>query len=114
MQAAIKEQLLKIPTSDVSLIGIEWLKDGSLRITLELPGADKRVACLTCSFASALNVDLQFKERSGGRPMTWDTTFAELPDGGWHVLLDFAGTPRQVIEFGCSDIYIEYTPPHAK
>src|SRR5712675_1971429 len=108
MQTATKDQLLKMPTSDVSLMSIEWLEDGSLRLTLELPGAEKRVARLTCSFASALSIDFSFRERVGGRPMTWDTTFAELPDGSWHLLLDFAGSPKQAIEFGCSDILLEY------
>jgi hypothetical protein len=108
MQSATKDQLLKMPTSDVSLMSIEWLEDGSLRLTLEMPDAQKRVARLTCRFASALTIDFSFKEQVGGRPMTWDTTFAELPDSSWHVLLDFAGSPKQAIEFGCSDIQLEY------
>jgi hypothetical protein len=108
MQSATKDQLLKMPTCDVSLMSIEWLADGSLRLTLELPGAEQRVARLTCSFAAALQIDFSYKEQVGGRPMTWDATFAELPDGSWHVLLDFAGSPKQAIEFGCSDIQLEY------
>jgi hypothetical protein len=108
MQSATKDQLLKMPTSDVRLWSIEWLAEGSLRLTLELPGAEKRVVRLTCRFAAALNIDFSYKEGVGGRPMTWDTTFAELPDGNWHVLLDFAGSPKQTIEFGCSDIQLEY------
>jgi hypothetical protein len=108
MQSATKDQLLKMPTSDVCLMGIEWLADGSLRLTLELPGIEKRVTRLTCSFVSGLHIDFSYKERAGGRPMTWDTTFAELPDGSWHALLDFAGLPKQSIEFGCLDIQLEY------
>jgi len=102
----IEEQLLKFPASDIRLISIEWLEDGSLKLKLELP--DKRTASLTCSFTSGLIVEFCFKEHVGGRPMTWDTTFAKLSDGNWHALLDFAGTPKQVVEFACSNIQLEF------
>lgn len=108
MRPLTKEEVLKFPGSDVQLAGIEWLDDGALRLTLVLPGAEKRVARLTCSFASQLNIELHFKERFGGRPLTWDTTFAEIPGSGWHVLLDFAGAPDGAVGFDCADIHLEY------
>ena len=107
-----EEQLLKLPKCDVELAGIEWLADGGLLLTLLLQGADRRVARLSCSFASGLSIDLQFKERTGGRPMTWDTAFTVTPNGGWHVVFDFAGAPRRVMEFDCSAIHLEYVGSH--
>jgi hypothetical protein len=108
MPSLTKDEILKFPGSDVELSGVEWLEDGSLRLTLVMPGAEKRVARLTGSFATEVRMDLHFRESTGGRPMTWDTTFAEIPGSGWHVLLDFAGAPDGAIEFDCAELQIEY------
>ena len=104
MQALTKEQITKLPAGDVQLTGIEWRHDMDLVLTLVLPGQKR--AHLTATFAHHLHVSLEFEERSGGNPLTWDTTYSELPDGGWRVLMDFAGTGA--VEFDCAELHFEY------
>jgi hypothetical protein len=74
--------------------------------TLILP--DRRRARLSGTFARHLRIQLEFDERTGGYPMTWDTTYSELPTSGWHVLMDFAG--KGAVEFDCSELCFEYVP----
>lgn len=104
MSALTKEGIVKLPACDVQLAGIEWQPDMALVLTLVLP--DNRRAHLTATFARHLRISLEFDERTGGYPMTWDTTYSELPDGGWHVLMDFEH--KGAVEFDCSELYFEY------
>jgi hypothetical protein len=104
MSTVTKEDIAKLPACDVSLAGIEWRHDMALVLSLVLP--DKRRAHLTAKFARHLRVSLEFDERSGGYPLSWDTTYSELPDGEWHVLMDFAHAGA--VEFDCSELHFEY------
>jgi len=104
MQALTKEEVIKLPACDVQLAGIEWRHDMALVLTLVLP--DKRPAQLTATFGRHLRVALEFDERGAGYPLSWDTTYSELPDGEWHVLMDFAHTGA--VEFDCSELHFEY------
>ena len=99
--------LTLIPVSDVELASIDWRPDMSLSLSLFFP--DKRSGRLVATFARHLKMSLDYDERSGGRPMTFDTRFSELGEGsGWRVLFDFAGAGS--IAFDCSDLLFEYTP----
>ena len=104
MQTLTKEEVARLPACDVCLAGIEWLDDMTLVLTLVLP--DDRRAHLTATFARHLRISLEFNARSGGLPMTWDTTYSELPHGEWNVLMDFANTGS--VEFDCSELHFEY------
>jgi hypothetical protein len=104
MSIVTKEELAKLPAGDVRLTGIEWRPDMALVLTFVLP--DERRAHLTATFARHLRIGIEFDERSGGYPLTWDTTYSELPNGGWHVLMDFAHTGA--VEFDCSELHFEY------
>ncbi len=104
MQALTKEEIQKLPRCDVELAGIDWQPDMLLVFTLLLP--DGMRARLRGTFARHLNIQLEFDERSGGYPMTWDIIYSKLPDNGWHILMDFAG--KGAIEFDCSELHFEY------
>src|SRR4051812_40600166 len=104
MQALSKDEIQKLPSSDVGLDGIEWQPDMILVLTLTLP--DGKRARLSGTFARHLRVNLEFDERTGGRPMTWETIYSELPAGEWHVHMDFAS--KGDIEFDCSELRFEY------
>lgn len=102
-----KEEILKFPGGDVRLLSVEWVGDTGLRLTVALPGPPTRVARLLCSFVTALRINFEFGNLAGA-PLTWDTTLAELPGAGWHVLLDFAGAPDGIVEFDCEHLVLEY------
>ena len=104
MPALTKEEVTQLPACDLQLAGIEWRDDMALVLTLIVP--DNRRAQLTATFASHLRVTVEFDERGAGYPLSWDTTYSELPDGGWHVLMDFAHTGA--VEFDCSELHFEY------
>ena len=104
MQIIAREDIERLPRCDVQLGGIEWLADMSLRLALILP--DGHRARLLATFAHQVRIAVQFEERTGGFPLTWDTTYSELADGSWHVLMDFAHTGS--VEFNCSELYFEY------
>jgi len=103
MSTVTKEEIAKLPACDVQLVGIEWPRDMVLVLSLVLP--DARRAHLTATFARNLRVSLEFDERSGGCPFSWDITYSELPNGEWHVLMDFAR--NGAVEFDCSDLHYE-------
>ena len=104
MPAITKEDVPKLPRADVELGGIEWLADQRLRLTVVIP--DGKIAHLIGTFARHLITDLHFDERTGGRPLTWDITYSELPGKGWHVLMDFAH--KGAVEFDCSELQFDY------
>ena len=104
MSTVTKQEIAKLPKCDVELAGIEWRHDMALVLSFVLP--DKKRARLTGTFARHLRVGLHFDERSGGYPLSWDITYSELPDGEWHVLMDFAHTGA--VEFDCSELHFEY------
>ena len=104
MHALAKDEVLKLPRGDVQLASINWLSDMSLAFTLLL--SDTRQARLVCTFAHHVRIGLEFEERTGGYPLSWDITYSELPDGGWHVLMDFAHTGS--VEFDCAELRYEH------
>jgi hypothetical protein len=104
MNIVTKEGIAELPAGDLQLARIEWRPDMSLVLTLLL--SDKRRAHLTATFARHLHIGIEFDERSGGYPLTWDTIYSELPAGGWHVLMDFAHAGE--VEFDCSELHIDY------
>jgi hypothetical protein len=104
MHALAKDEVQKLPRGDVQLAGISWLPDMSLAFTLLL--SDGRRARLLCTFAHYVRIRLEFEERAGGYPLSWDIKYSELPDGGWHVLMDFAHTGS--VEFDCAELHFEY------
>jgi hypothetical protein len=106
-QVASKDEIQNFPMADARLTSIEWFGNTGLRLTLTLPGAPERIARLICDFVTELHIKLEFRDLAGA-PLTWDTTLAEIPGAGWHVLLDFAGAPLGAIEFDCAQLTLEY------
>ena len=104
MPALTKDEVQKLPAGDVQLAGLSWLPDMSLALALLLPGG--RQARLLCTFAHHVRIGLEFEERTGGYPLSWDVTYSELPDGGWHVLMDFAHTGS--VELDCAELHFDY------
>ena len=103
MHSIKKEGIANLPAGDAQLAAIEWRPDMALVLTFVL--SDEGHFDLTATFARHLRIGIEFDERTGGYPLTWDATYSELPDVGWHVLMDFAHTG--VIEFVCSELYFE-------
>ncbi len=104
MSKVTKEEIATLPSCDAELAGIEWRPDMALIMSLILP--DNRRAHLTATFARHLRFNLEFDERSGGYPLSWEATYSELPDGEWHVLIDFAHAGA--VEFNCSELHFDY------
>jgi len=105
MQTLTREQIAGLPTGDVYLTAIQWQQhDMALVLMLILP--DNRRAQLTATWARGLRVNLEFDAETGGSPFTWHTRYSELPDGQWHVVMDFANTGA--VEFDCSALLFEY------
>src|SRR4051812_22798238 len=102
--ADTKEDIAELPACDVKLAGIEWQPSMALVFTLVLPNG--RRAHLKATLARHLMVRLEFDERTGRCPMTWDTVYSKLSGNEWHVLMDFAGDGS--IEFDCSELHFEY------
>jgi hypothetical protein len=103
MQALTKAEITKLPACDVQLEGIEW-HGNDLVLTLVVPAKGR--AKLTATFAHHLRVTLEFDDQSAGCPLSWDTTYTALPNGDWHVLMDFAHTGA--VEFECSQLHFRY------
>lgn len=104
MRALTTDETQQLPRGDVELAGISWLPDMSLVFTLLPPCG--RHARLVCIFAHHVRIALEFEDRVGGCPLSWDITYSELPGSGWHVLMDFAQAGS--VEFDCSELHFEY------
>ena len=74
-----------------------------LVLRLVLPNG--RNSLLNATFARHLRVAFEFQERRGGYPLSLDAKYTPLPDGGWHVFIDFAHTGT--LEFDCSELHLE-------
>ncbi len=52
-------------------------------------------------WVSALQISLDFPERTGGSPLTWNAAFVEDSNGTWRVDMDFAD--RGSVGFTCNE-----------
>lgn len=80
---------------DLQLEAMAWESDGRdvvIRL-LGFAGSDGVPArrALVCRWADGLVAKLAYPRGHGGRAMTWDAAFQQLPDGRFDVCLDFAG-----------------------
>jgi hypothetical protein len=111
MQPLAKEAIATLPNCDVELAGIEWRPDMVLVLTLILPDKERsrlKRARFSATYARHLRLNLDFDERTGGYPLTWEITYSysESPHPKWAVFMDFAH--KGEIEFDCSELFFEH------
>ena len=91
--------------SDIQLESIDWQEGGrDIVLRLLLPEVPKIRRVLVCRWAEGLVIRLAFPLGHGGHPLTWDATFAQLPDERFSILLDFAGSGE--IQLVCTDFEV--------
>jgi hypothetical protein len=93
--------------SDVELQGLAWEEAGRdlvLRIDVAWAPEGERNRVVTCQWAEAVSVKLEFPPGRGGRPLSWSATWTELPDGRCSVVLDFAADGE--IRLVCAEVEV--------
>jgi len=108
MNSTSEVDITTIAWCDVELHGLAWVEDGrDVIFRVREPGSE-RDRLVVCRWAEGLVVNLVFPPGQGGRPLTWDATFARGSDGSWSVALDFAHSGE--IRLKCSEVELLPSP----
>ncbi len=95
------EDLRKITTSDLSLVGIEWVENGrDIELTFEI--GEKQFCSFICKWASNIKINLKTKINEGGNPFTWDIYLKQTEENSFDVQFDFASNGEVFI--ACNEL----------
>lgn len=89
---------------DADLTGIIWIDNGR-DLVLKWNTTNNSSRSLTCSWVSAIKIELISADNEGGYPLIWDAQFNQLPTGEWKLCFDFGS--RGVIRLKCNEISLE-------